>query len=39
MSLVVVLKTRLDNRKAATGVAAFLSIFEKKYKLFYIPFP
>jgi hypothetical protein len=38
ISLFPVLKAPLNNRKAATGVAAFLSIFRPKYKSFYIPF-
>jgi hypothetical protein len=38
ISLFTVLKAPLNNRKAATGVAAFLSIFKPKYKPFYIPF-
>jgi len=39
ISLFSVLIAPLYNRKAATGVAAFLSIFKPKYKSFYIPFP
>jgi len=39
ISLFPVLISPLYNRKAATRVAAFLSIFKPKYKSFYIPFP